>query len=127
MLAREALILRASLGLSSWYRAGLDSLGIHQWQLLLVSQSVGQDLLPRQLGGYQFHRTATLWLAGASRCEVLQAATWLLSQTHLIKLLLCHLHQLSLILNLALSEFECLLILQVSGSIMNGIVRVVGW
>ena len=52
----------------------------------------------------------------------MQAVTWLLGQAHLIELLLCHLHELPLILNLTLSELKRLLILQVGRPVMNRII-----
>ena len=125
LLTGETLILRARLWLSSWHRARLDSLCVHQRQLLLVGESVRQNLLPRELRRDKFHRTATLRLAGAPRSKVMQAVTWLLGQAHLVELLLCHLHELPLVLNLTLSELKRLLILQVGRTVMNRIIRVI--
>lgn len=65
-----------------------------------------------------------MWLAGASLRKILKAAARhrLLSQAHLVELLLCHLHKLALILNLALGHLKRLLVLQVCVAILDGII-----
>lgn len=108
-----ALVLIPSLWLFALDGVGAVALGVDERQLLLIGESVGQDLLPGQLRRDQLHRAA-LGLAAAARREVLQAdllrllLVTHLTVVHLGELVLRHLHQLPLILNLPLRQLKCL-------------------
>lgn len=90
------------------------ALGINHWQLLLVCESICDDLLARQLRGNELHWTA-LCVAVAATSEVLQDNGLALSLVliaslclHPLELLLSHLHKFALVLDLPLGQLECL-------------------